>query len=305
MKNDFCIGLTYGDPASIGPEILLKTLKSWKKLKFKLRPLVIGLIKLKTTHIGKPSKNTGIHAYKCLKLAVKLAKDRKITALVTGPVSKKAINLSNKSFIGQTDEIAKLCNVNPKKVIMIFVANDLRIALFTRHMPLKLVSSKLSKISLREYLLILNYELKKWFSIKKPKIAILGLNPHAGEGGMFGSEEKNIISPVINELNTKGLNLFGPLSPDATLARAGQNYLQNKKQEFDSYVSFYHDQSLPMFKAVAGMRGVNVTLGLPFLRVSVDHGTAFDIAGKNIASNEGLISGVRLVEKILHVSNQC
>lgn len=286
MKKEIPIGLTYGDPRGVGPEILLKTLKNWK---FKLKPIVVG------------SKEclAGLHSYKCLKEAAKLAKEKKIKALVTGPVSKDAISSAGISFIGQTEEIAKVCKIKPDDVIMIFIAGDLRIALFTRHIPLKLVSSKITRGKLEKFLLLLNKEIKKRFHINKPKIAVLGLNPHASEKGLFGNEEKKIILPVVKRLNLKGIKVFGPLSPDATLAKAGQNFLKNKKQDFDVYVSFYHDQALPMFKAVCGMKGVNVTLGLPFLRVSVDHGTGFDIAGKNKASNEGLVSAIKFVEKIL------
>ena len=312
-KND-CIGITYGDPASIGPEILYKTLKNYK---FKLKPLIIDLDidididkytfcsnfkdhKKTCFKPGKVSKASGIHSYLCLKKAVLLAKNKKISALVTGPVSKYAINISKKNFKGQTDEIAEICDLNPQNVIMLFVSKDFRIALFTRHIPLKLVSKKLKRQNLQNFIKILNTELKKWFKLKNPKIGILGLNPHAGENGLFGSEENKIINPVIKSLKLKGYKIFGPLSPDATLASAGQDYLQNKKQKYDAYVSFYHDQALPLFKALAGKKGVNVTLGLPFLRASVDHGTAFDIAGKNKASNEGLVSAIKLVEELVN-----
>lgn len=296
IKNRF-IGLTYGDPSGIGPEILLKTLKKWK---FKFKPVVIG-----SRDFLQNSKNyrnkAGRHSYNCLTSAVKLAKNKKIVALITGPVSKEAINLTfpKINFSGQTEEIAKLCNINPSKVIMLFVARDLRIALFTRHIPIKTVSSKLKTQKLKEFIFLLNKEIKKWFHIRNPKIGILGLNPHASEKGMFGNEEKKVIIPVIKSLVRKGLKLYGPLSPDGTLAKAGQDYLDKKKQDYDVYISFYHDQSLPMFKAVCGFQGVNMTLGLPFLRVSPDHGTAFDIAGKSKASNEGFVSAVKLVEELL------
>lgn len=307
MKQNKLIGLTYGDPRSIGPEILIKTLRNWK---FTFRPLVIGLKdylpknQINSFHkkdLKKTNVEPGQHSYNCLKSAVKLAKKKKISALVTGPVSKEAINSAfpEIKFSGQTEEIAKLCNLDPKNVIMLFVANDLRIALFTRHIPIKAVSSKLKTQKLKEFIFLLDKEIKKWFHIRNPKIAILGLNPHASEKGMFGNEEENVIIPLIKNLLKKGLKLYGPLSPDGALGKAGQDYLAHKKQNYDVYVSFYHDQCLPMFKAVCGFKGVNVTLGLPFLRVSVDHGTAFDIAGKNKASNEGLVSAIKLVEKLL------
>lgn len=298
MKNKPVVCLTYGDPSGIGPEILSKTLKNWR---FKLKPIVFGNSSSFT--LGKPTKSSGLYAYNSLKEAVSFARKNKKCALVTGPVSKYVINLSIKNFSGQTDAIAKLCNISPNDVIMLFVANDLRIALFTRHISLKSVPARITKNSLRRFLILLNKELKKWFHIKNPKIGILGLNPHAGEKGLFGNEENKIISPTIKKLNKFGLKTYGPLSPDATLAKVGQNFIRKKKQSYDVLVSFYHDQALPMFKAVAGMNGVNVTLGLPFLRVSVDHGTAFDIAGKNKASNESLISAIRLIEKLIRSSS--
>ena len=296
MKKKVIIGLTYGDPAGIGPEILRKVLKPWK---YNFTPYIIGIKDYSNFKAGYPSKTTGMHAYECLKLAAKLALNKKINALITGPVSKEMINKANIDFSGQTDELAKLCKTNPDEVIMLFTANDLRLALFTRHIPLKDVSAKINQKRLYKFLTALNREFKKWFKIKNPKIAVLGLNPHAGENSLFGKEEQKIIIPVINRLKTCGLKVFGPLSPDAALAEAGQNYLSKKKQKYDVYVSFYHDQGLPMFKAVAGLNGVNVTLGLPFLRVSVDHGTAFDIAGKNSASPQGLISAIEFIEKVL------
>lgn len=319
MKDKVYVGLTYGDPAGIGPEIVLKTLKNWKKYKFKFKPLVIGekdclggntngadfhpgdgfQIRKKCYKLGYPSKLTGKHSYKCLKEGIRLAKEKKVFALVTGPVSKAAINSAKIKFSGQTEEIAKSCKTSPGKAIMLFVSSDFRVALFTRHIPLKKVSSEITKNKLKKYILLLNKELKKWFCLKSPRIAVLGLNPHASENGLFGNEEKKVISPVIKELSSCGLKIYGPFSPDGTLATAGQDYLKNKKQKYDVYVSFYHDQALPVFKAVAGTKGVNVTLGLPFLRVSVDHGTAFDIAGKNKADHRGLVSAVKFVSDFM------
>ncbi len=297
MKKNLKIGMTYGDPAGIGPEILRKILRNWR---YSSTPHVIGIKDHLNFKPGCPSKMTGKHSYECLKLSAKLANNKTIDALITGPVSKEMINKANIRFSGQTDELARFCEVSSEKVIMLFVANDLRLALFTRHLPLKDVASKITKKSLSEFLIGLNKEFKKWFKIKNPKIAVLGFNPHAGEKGLFGREEQKIIIPIISKLKKTGLKLFGPLSPDATLARAGQDFLSGKKQKYDVYVSFYHDQGLPMFKAVADLRGVNVTLGLPFLRVSVDHGTAFDIAGKNTASTQSLKSAVEFVEDVLY-----
>lgn len=320
MKKDrrkLNIGITYGDPSGIGPEILVKTLHSWNKLKFKnINPVIIGSIdylknklnlkkksdnyyneKIKSIKCksGKPSFATGKYSYECLQYAVSLAKEGKIDALLTCPVSKSTVSLYKKNFKGQTDELARLYKISTEKVIMLFVSSDLRIALFTRHIPVKDISSRLRKEKLKNHILLLNSEIKKLFKVKNPKIAILGLNPHAGENGLIGNEEKNIISPVVKDLCSRGIKVFGPFSPDAILAKAGQNYLKNKKQNYDVYISMYHDQSLPLFKATAGYKGLNITLGLPILRVSPDHGTAFDIAGKNIANNDSLISAFKFL----------
>ena len=225
MKKEVFIGLTYGDPAGIGPEILRKVLKNWKysytpyvigakdyfkkfkipynkRNKIQLHPLAESKFDFKP---GYPSNITGKHAYECLKLSAKLALSKKINALITNPVSKEAISKANINFLGQTDELAKFCKVNPEKVIMLFAANDLKLALFTRHVSLKDVPRKINQKKLYEFLITLNKELKKWFKIKNPKIAVLGLNPHAGENGLFGKEEEKIISPVIKKLKKSGL----------------------------------------------------------------------------------------------------
>ncbi len=313
MKKNNTVGITYGDPAGIGPEILMKALKNWQ---YNFHPLIIGTKDFIQENIyihspdglnfnfkpGYPSPSSGKHSYKCLTEATKLAINKKIKALITGPVSKEMINRAGFSFSGQTDELAKSCKINPDRTIMLFVAKDLRIALFTRHIALKEVYKKITSKKLNDFIISLNSELKKWFKIKQPKIALLGLNPHAGENSLFGREEKKTFLPVIKRLNKKGFRIFGPFSPDATLAKSGQDFLSGKKQMYDAYVSMYHDQALPMFKAVAGLEGVNVTLGLPFLRVSVDHGTAFDIAGKNKASEKGLVSAIKFIEKTLYLS---
>ena len=325
MKNKVLIGFTYGDPSGIGSEILCKTLKRYK---FKyIAPVLIGSSnyfkqiqkKLKILNqsqcqcfksfnnkyidkvnykLGAPDKSSGLHSYHCLKYAVELANRGDINAIVTGPVSKEIINSAGIKFSGQTDLIADFCKINKNDLIMLFVSKDFRLALFTRHIPLKEVSSKINKKDLKKYLLILIKELKKWFLIKNPKICVLGLNPHAGEKGLFGGEEKNIIIPVIKELRKSGYLVYGPSSPDATLAQAGRDYLISKKQKYDAYVSFYHDQGLLFFKALSGKDGINITLGLPYLRVSVDHGTAFDIAGKNKAEPESLIYASRFLDEL-------
>lgn len=320
MPEKTLIGFTYGDPSGIGPEILssalMKVLTSLGGSK-KIYPVIIGDKGLlcfnksifekcffyeipvdKKTIISKPNKQTGIHALRCLRAGIKLIKEKKIKFLITGPVSKQIISLSSPNFLGQTEIIAKEFNLISNKLIMLFVSKDLKVSLLTRHLPVSEISKKISIKSILEHVILLNAELKRWFKIKNPKIALLGLNPHAGENGLIGLEEIKYFKQAVKILKKKKINVVGPLSPDGTLAKAGQNYLKGNKQEFDAYVSIYHDQALPMFKAVSGLSGLNITLGLPFLRVSPDHGTAFDIAGKKKASDEGIISAVKFVEQI-------
>lgn len=302
MKRRLEIGITYGDPSGIGPEILIKVLQKWN---YNLTPIIFdpqNVLFKKSKHGFKPgviSPKAGQYSFKCLENCVKYAKTNKLKAIITGPVSKLAINKSGIKFTGQTEAIADMCKVNKKNVIMLFAQKDFRIALYSRHIPLKEVSKSLNKKDLKNFLVILEKELKEKFKILKPKIAVLGLNPHAGEDGLFGSEEKRIIIPVIKELLKKKMGIYGPFSADAMLAQCAQNYLKSRKQNFDVLVSFYHDQALPVFKGVCGFNGLNITLGLPFLRVSVDHGTAFDIAGKNIADGEGMKSAVKFVNDLL------
>lgn len=320
MARKLKIGFTYGDPSSIGPEILLNTLLSWDYLE--ILPILIGdknvlcsykksslgrlnvleeekVVFKENVNPGKPNINTGKHAYECMVKSVDLIKNKKIDALVTGPVSKSITSLSYPNFKGQTDALAKLLDIKNDKSIMTFIERDLRIALYTRHIPIRDVPSNLTSKDLIAFVELLIQEHKYHFKrSKKIKIGILGLNPHAGEDGLIGCEELAVFPSVLKTLRAKKIDIIGPLSPDATLAECGRRYLNNQQQKYDFLISMYHDQCLPMFKAVTGLRGLNVTLGLPILRVSPDHGTAFDIAGKNIASNEGIVSSIEFLRNL-------
>ncbi len=218
-----------------------------------------------------------------LKRAVTGCLSGEFAALVTGPMHKGIINQAGIPFTGHTEFLAELTKT--KKVVMMLVApesrHQLRVALATTHLPLANVSKAITRQSLTEVITILNNDLKKHFAIKQPHILICGLNPHAGENGHLGTEEIETISPVIEKLKKQGFNLSGPLPADTLFTK---HYLANA----DAVLAMYHDQGLPVLKHVGFGEAVNITLGLPIIRTSVDHGTAFDLAGTGKANSGSL-----------------
>ena len=200
-------------------------------------------------------------------------------ALVTGPINKAIINKAGIPFSGHTEFLAELCNT--RRVVMMLVSGDLRVALVTTHVPLSSVAELINEELLTEILNIVHDELRHKFSIDKPHILVCGLNPHAGEGGYLGNEEITIIEPVISKLVSEGLVITGPLPADTIFT---QEYLA----QADVIVAMYHDQGLPVLKYKGFGNAVNITLGLPIIRTSVDHGTALDIAGSGQASTGSL-----------------
>ena len=238
---------------------------------------------------GTADKTNALSQLNALKRAVKGCLSGEFSALITGPMHKSIINDAGIPFTGHTEYLAELSNT--KKVVMMLVApssnKHLRVALATTHLPLAKVSQAITKQSLTEVISILNNDLKKRFGIKHPRILICGLNPHAGEDGHLGMEEIETITPVINELKNKGFNLNGPLPADTLFT---QPYLDNA----DAVLAMYHDQGLPVLKHVGFGTAVNVTLGLPFIRTSVDHGTALDLAGTGEASNGSFITALNM-----------
>ncbi len=217
-----------------------------------------------------------------LDLAHDLCLHKKVHAMVTAPVQKSIINQAGFAFTGHTEYLADKTGATP---VMMLATEKLRVALATTHLPLKDVSAAITKATLRETLLILNDFLQKQVAIKNPKILVCGLNPHAGEGGNLGDEEINIIAPVINQLKQQQLNLLGPLPADTLFT---EKYLS----QADAVLAMYHDQGLPVLKYSGFGKAVNITLGLPFIRTSVDHGTALDLAGSRQASNTSLHSAL-------------
>lgn len=223
---------------------------------------------------GQLSDAGGKFAVRSLMVAVQCLKDGQIDALVTAPMDKRNTKIQDFNYTGHTPYLKDAFGA--KDVLMLLFSNDLRVALATEHVPLANVASMISRELLQSKINLLTTTLKKDFGIDKPKIALLGLNPHAGDEGNIGQEEKDIIRPLVEQLQSVGQLVYGPYSADAFFAR--RTYLS-----FDAVLAMYHDQGLIPFKTIAGGEGVNFTAGLPIIRTSPDHGTAFDIAGKGIA----------------------
>jgi 4-hydroxythreonine-4-phosphate dehydrogenase len=221
--------------------------------------------------------------------AVTLIRRKLADAIVTAPVSKQALHLAGFEFPGQTEMLLELSR--GRRVAMMLVAGDFRVALATIHLPLRDVPKALTAELLRERIRTVRDALTTDWRIRDPRIAVLGLNPHAGEGGDIGNEEQRVILPVIDGLRRRGMRVEGPFPADSFFARRVQG-------RYDAVVAMYHDQGLIPLKMFAKNRAVNVTLGLPVVRTSPDHGTAFDIAGRGIANPESMVEAIRLAVTI-------
>ncbi|MDH5433603.1 MAG: 4-hydroxythreonine-4-phosphate dehydrogenase PdxA [Gammaproteobacteria bacterium] len=214
-----------------------------------------------------------------LQRASELALDKKVDCIVTAPVHKANLNRVCFEFTGHTEYFASLAKV--KKVVMMLATDDLRITLATTHLPLKLVPGAITKESLTSVIDII-YSSFRFFGIESPKLAVCGLNPHAGDSGLLGREEIDVIEPVVNAFREKGFDIEGPLSADTL-------FTPINRMNYDVFLAMYHDQGLPVIKTIGFGRCVNVTLGLPYIRTSVDHGTALDIAAKYCANPDSLV----------------
>lgn len=247
---------------------------------------------------GTADKSNAQSQLNALKRVVAGCLSGEFAALITGPMHKGIINEAGIPFTGHTEFLAELTET--KKVVMMLAApeskHQLRVALATTHLPLANVSKAITRQSLTEVITILNNDLKKYFAIKHPHILICGLNPHAGEDGHLGSEEIETITPVINELKKQGLNLSGPLPADTLFT---DHYLNDA----DAVLAMYHDQGLPVLKHVGFGNAVNVTLGLPIIRTSVDHGTAFDLAGTGKANSGSLKAALTMAIQMAEKTN--
>lgn len=224
-----------------------------------------------------------------LRIAVAGCMDGNFAALVTAPLQKSTINDAGYPFTGHTEYLARLAGA--ERPVMLLVGGPLRVALASTHMPLAEVPGYLTIEGLTEVLSILDRDLTRLFGLENPEIVVLGLNPHAGEGGHLGREEEDIIRPAVERLLAKGLNLRGPLPADTAFTPAGGHA--------DAYLAMYHDQGLPVLKYAGFGNAVNVTLGLPIVRTSVDHGTALDIAGTGKADPGSLKAAIELAARLV------
>ncbi len=270
MRKKPKILITTGDPKGIGPEVTEKALMD-RHIKTLANFVVIT-----------PADATGLDA---IKKAAIILKDGCADGIVTAPVNKYAINKSGIDFRGHTEYLA--CTAGIKKFAMMFCSGRLRVVIVTRHIALKDVPLLLSRDRLAYTIRLTEHALRRYFNLREPRIGICGLNPHCGESGLMGDEEQEIIMPVIKRLKPAIPGIQGPLPADVVFYKAYTNGL-------DVVISMYHDQGLGPFKMVAFENGVNVTLGLPFIRTSPGHGTAYDIAGKGIANPCSMKEAIKL-----------
>jgi 4-hydroxythreonine-4-phosphate dehydrogenase len=279
------IGITLGDPAGIGPEIVRAALASGR-LPGNADYSVIG--PTVDCSLGQPTKETAQAALAALEETVALARSGQIHAVVTGPIHKARMYEIGFPFPGQTEFFADRCGIT--NFAMLLTGGKLTVALVTTHLPFRDVPATLNKDEIVRVGLLLEDFLRRR-KIREPRIAVAGLNPHAGESGALGREEIEIIAPAIAELNSRSRHFAGPFSPDTLFHHAANG-------DWDGVLCMYHDQGLIPLKLHAFHEGVNVTLGLPFPRTSPDHGTAFEIAGKGVARPDSMIVAITLAVEL-------
>jgi 4-hydroxythreonine-4-phosphate dehydrogenase len=323
----FKVGISIGDINGIGPEIILKALSDERMLDM-CTPVIYGSSKVLSYYkntlangedirfqgtstaqkaaagrinvvncwqgntnvsLGKATEESGKSAYIALDKALTELKEGHIDALVTAPINKKAMNMADFPYAGHTEYLTQASGA--KGSLMLMVNDGLRVGLVTNHLPLRDVAANVTKDAVRKKLKTFNETLKMDFGIVKPVIAVLGLNPHAGDDGVLGKEEDEVIRPVIIEVKKKGIMAFGPYPADGFFGSG-----QYKK--FDGILAMYHDQGLVAFKSLSFGDGTNYTAGLGFIRTSPDHGTAYDIAGKDEADPTSLRRAIFLAKDI-------
>lgn len=317
------IAVSSGDPAGIGPDICIKAFGQKKiydfspvifgdKELFKSRAKTLGINadiqiykgqeELSNDSLwianrdcdlnilpGRPDPNCANFIISNFQQAVKRTISKEFEAVVTCPINKEIINKGGINFTGHTEELAKLSKID--KVVMMLATQELKVALATTHLPLREVPEYITQDHIEETILIINNDLQENWKIKNPLIKVLGLNPHAGDGGFLGSEDQEILIPVIKKLNDMGLNISGPHSADTA-------FINNNQIKPDIVLAMYHDQGLPVIKTIGFGKITNVTLGLPFIRTSVDHGTAYDMAGSIQADESSLIEAAKVAASI-------
>lgn len=240
--------------------------------------------------VGGDSPGGGKHAGFALNVACALASAGLFEGIVTGPLSKNALQMGGYAFRGHTEFLARYFQASDCQMMMVY--KKLRVVPFTRHVPLRAVAGKLTAGKLLAALRVVNESLAKDFGVPRPRIAVSGLNPHAGESGVLGSEEDDVIIPALEKARALGWRVTGPVPGDVLFQETGTG-------TFDAFIAMYHDQGLIPFKMISKRRGVNVTVGLPVVRTSVDHGVAYDIAGRGIASPRSLEAALRLAEALV------
>ncbi len=328
-KDKPLLGITMGDPAGIGPEVIAKALAE-KSLRRLCRPIVIGsfpvmqqtvkrltlkmdVIRVEGHETVPPRSNqlavldlldrplgrfprgvaapqTGAASVLFIKKAVELAQLGCIDGIVTAPINKEAINLAGCHFPGHTELLADL-TATPESGMMI-VGGPLRIMFVTTHVAIKDLPTLLTQAKIEQAIRLAHLALKDLFGIKKPRVGVAALNPHAGEHGLFGDEESRVILPATRAMQAQGIRASDPLPADTLFGKAARG-------DYDGVVALYHDQGLIPLKLVAFGTCVNLTVGLPIIRTSVDHGTAFDIVGKGIADPGSLVEAITLAAKLV------
>lgn len=318
------VGITTGDPAGIGPEVVLRALED-RAIFEACTPVLIGdefhldyiaekfvgssinfcqfgsepedghvqvfdvaNVDHENLRFGHESENTGRASAQYIERSVELWRDGKIDAVATAPISKNALKMAGYKYPGHTEFYAELTQT--EEFAMSFFAEKLRVVLMSTHVSLKNAIDLVTTESLVKLIKFADRVLPGLIG-KRPKIAVAGINPHASEGGMFGDEEARVISPAIEECVGKGIDVSGPYSPDTI-------FLRGFKGDFDLVVACYHDQATIAVKSLSFGSSVNVTLGLPIIRTSVDHGTAFDIAGQNIADASSMKAAIKLAAEL-------
>jgi len=281
------IAITAGDPAGIGPEIAGRAAED-ARVRDVCEPIVYGPPSGATFPPGVLSAAAGRAAYDTIVRAVDDARSGEVAAIATAPINKEAFRLAGLQWSGHTDLLAHLTGA--RDVAMLFYSDELRVVLATVHVALADVPRTLTSSLMERTIALTARELPRFDKVA-PRIAVAGLNPHAGEHGLFGDEETDVIAPAIAACRRRGIDVSGPFPADTVFVRA-------RRGEFDVVIACYHDQGLIPVKLVAFGKAVNVTIGLPIVRTSVDHGTAFDIAGKGVADPESMVAAVLLAARL-------
>lgn len=278
--------ITLGDPAGIGPEIVARAVRDLR-VRAVCHPIVVGAIP-SPLQTGKPSRIAGRAAIGALEEAVALIQSGQADAMVTAPVSKESFALADYGFPGHTEWLAQKSKA--KSIAMLMVAGPLRTILMTRHVPLSRVSRTLTRSVIEESARLAYDFVKTILKKSAPRIALCGLNPHAGDNGILGTEEQRVMRPAVTALRRRGISVTGPLSSDVV-------FKDMVKGVYDLALAAYHDQGMIPLKVHAPERMVNITLGLPYIRTSPAHGTAYDLAGQGKASIEPMVEAIRLAAR--------